>query len=117
MRPKLDRYKRNREYRKNPTRSRVFFPYILPFTPDFSSRRRYVDPPIDSGYEADDDYGDYDDARVRRDEALERIHDVEAYRMWRRAQVRARLDTEDLAMGVLQALTPNMPMALPYYPH
>ena len=117
MRPKLDRYKRNREYRKNPTRSRLFFPYILPFTADFSSRRRYVDPPIESGNEPDDDYSDYDDARVRRDEAIERMGNVEAYRAWRRAQIRAELDTEDLAMGVLQALTPNRPMALPYYRH
>jgi hypothetical protein len=117
MRPKLDRYKRNREYRKNPTRSRAFFPYILPFTPDFSSRRRYIDPPIDAGYEADDDYADYNDDRVRRDEAVERMASLAQYRAWRLAQVRAQLDTQDLAMGVLQALTPNRPMALPYYLH
>lgn len=116
MRRKIDRYKRNREYRKNPTRSRVFFPYILPFLPDFRSggaSARKPEPPIDHGYEPDDDYGDSD----YRDEALERMRDgVEAYRAWRRAQVRAQLDTQDLAEGVLQALTPNR-MLLPYYRH
>lgn len=35
MARKLTRYKLNRQFRKNPTRSRVFFPYILPFQADF----------------------------------------------------------------------------------
>lgn len=35
MARKLTRYKVNRQYRKNPTRSRVFFPYMLPFQRDF----------------------------------------------------------------------------------
>ena len=39
MARKLTRYKVNRQYRKNPTRSRVFFPYILPFQPDFRTTK------------------------------------------------------------------------------
>jgi hypothetical protein len=35
MARKLTRYKVNRQFRKNPTRSRVFFPYRLPFQRDF----------------------------------------------------------------------------------
>jgi hypothetical protein len=35
MARKLTRYKVNRQFRKNPTRSRVFFPYRLPFMSDF----------------------------------------------------------------------------------
>lgn len=35
MARKLTRYKVNRQYRKNPTRSRVFFPYRLPFQRDY----------------------------------------------------------------------------------
>ena len=118
MRRKFDRYKRNRQRRVNPTRSRVFFPPILPFIPDFSSPRfRKPAPPVDPGYDGDDDYDyDYDN---RRDEALDRMRDgVEAYRSWRRAQIRARyIDTQDLADGVLQALSANRPMALPYNLH
>jgi len=32
---KYDRYGRNRQFRRNPTRSRKFFPYQLPFQRDF----------------------------------------------------------------------------------
>lgn len=35
MARKLTRYKVNRQFRRNPTRSRVFFPYMLPFQADF----------------------------------------------------------------------------------
>jgi len=35
MARKYDRYGRNRQFRRNPTRSRKFFPYQLPFIPDF----------------------------------------------------------------------------------
>tara|TARA_B100001142_G_C13779283_1_gene440447 strand:- start:64 stop:522 length:459 start_codon:yes stop_codon:yes gene_type:complete len=35
MARKYDRYGRNRQFRRNPTRSRKFFPQILPFLPDF----------------------------------------------------------------------------------
>ena len=35
MARKYDRYGRNRQFRRNPTRSRKFFPYQLPFQPDF----------------------------------------------------------------------------------
>lgn len=35
MARKLDRYGRNRQFRRNPTRSPKFFPYRLPFQPDF----------------------------------------------------------------------------------
>jgi len=35
MARKYDRYGRNRQFRRNPTRSRKFFPHQLPFLPDF----------------------------------------------------------------------------------
>lgn len=35
MARKYDRYGRNRQFRRNPTRSRKFFPYQLPFQSDF----------------------------------------------------------------------------------
>jgi len=35
MARKYDRYGRNRQFRRNPTRSRKFFPHQLPFVPDF----------------------------------------------------------------------------------
>lgn len=35
MARKYDRYGRNRQFRRNPTRSRKFFPYQLPFKNDF----------------------------------------------------------------------------------
>jgi len=35
MARKYDRYGRNRQFRRNPTRSRKFFPYQLPFQNDF----------------------------------------------------------------------------------
>jgi len=35
MARKYDRYGRNRQFRRNPTRSRKFFPYQLPYQPDF----------------------------------------------------------------------------------
>ncbi len=35
MARKYDRYGRNRQFRRNPTRSPKFFPYELPFLPDF----------------------------------------------------------------------------------
>ena len=35
MARKYDRYGRNRQFRRNPTRSRRFFPYQLPFQSDF----------------------------------------------------------------------------------
>lgn len=35
MARKYDRYGRNRQFRRNPTRSPKFFPYTLPFLPDF----------------------------------------------------------------------------------
>lgn len=35
MARKYDRYGRNRQFRRNPTRSRKFFPYELPFIRDF----------------------------------------------------------------------------------
>jgi hypothetical protein len=35
MARKYDRYGRNRQFRRNPTRSRRFFPYRLPYQPDF----------------------------------------------------------------------------------
>ena len=35
MARKYDRYGRNRQFRRNPTRSRKFFPYRLPFQADF----------------------------------------------------------------------------------
>lgn len=35
MARKYDRYGRNRQFRRNPTRSRKFFPYELPFLNDF----------------------------------------------------------------------------------
>lgn len=35
MARKYDRYGRNRQFRRNPTRSRKFFPYRLPFMNDF----------------------------------------------------------------------------------
>ena len=35
MARKYDRYGRNRQFRRNPTRSPKFFPYRLPFQPDF----------------------------------------------------------------------------------
>jgi len=35
MARKIDRYGRNRQFRRNPTRSPKFFPYQLPFQPDF----------------------------------------------------------------------------------
>jgi len=35
MARKYDRYGRNRQFRRNPTRSRKFFPYSVPFQPDF----------------------------------------------------------------------------------
>ena len=35
MARKYDRYGRNRQFRRNPTRSRKFFPNQLPFLPDF----------------------------------------------------------------------------------
>jgi len=35
MARKYDRYGRNRQFRRNPTRSRKFFPNELPFLPDF----------------------------------------------------------------------------------
>jgi len=35
MARKYDRYGRNRQFRRNPTRSRKFFPHQLPFIPDF----------------------------------------------------------------------------------
>ena len=35
MARKFDRYGRNRQFRRNPTRSPKFFPYELPFLPDF----------------------------------------------------------------------------------
>lgn len=35
MARKYDRYGRNRQFRRNPTRSRNFFPYQLPFKNDF----------------------------------------------------------------------------------
>ena len=35
MARKFDRYGRNRQFRRNPTRSRKFFPYQLPFQNDF----------------------------------------------------------------------------------
>jgi len=35
MARKYDRYGHNRQYRLNPTRSRVFFPHMLPFQADF----------------------------------------------------------------------------------
>jgi len=35
MARKIDRYGRNRQFRRNPTRSPKFFPYPLPFQPDF----------------------------------------------------------------------------------
>lgn len=116
MRRKIDRYKRNREFRKNPTRSRVFFPYTLPFVPDFrigGYSPRKPEPPIDPGYDGDEDYED--DRVDRAVEAMQR--GVEYYRAWRRAQQRSEISTQDLALGVLQALTPNRPRMLPYYRH
>jgi hypothetical protein len=35
MARKYDRYGRNRQFRLNPTRNRKFYPYTLPFLPDF----------------------------------------------------------------------------------
>jgi len=35
MARKYDRYGRNRQFRRNPTRSRRFYPYQLPFQADF----------------------------------------------------------------------------------
>lgn len=35
MARKYDRYGRNRQFRRNPTRNPKFFPYELPFLPDF----------------------------------------------------------------------------------
>jgi len=35
MARKYDRYGRNRQFRRNPTRSRKFFPYQLPYKVDF----------------------------------------------------------------------------------
>lgn len=35
MARKYDRYGRNRQFRRNPTQSRKFFPYLLPFQNDF----------------------------------------------------------------------------------
>jgi len=35
MARKYDRYGRNRQFRRNPTRNRRFFPYKLPFQADF----------------------------------------------------------------------------------
>ena len=35
MARKYDRYGRNRQFRRNPTRSRKFFPYQLPYKSDF----------------------------------------------------------------------------------
>lgn len=35
MARKYDRYGRNRQFRRNPTRNPKFFPYQLPFLPDF----------------------------------------------------------------------------------
>lgn len=35
MARKYDRYGRNRQFRRNPTRSRRFFPYRIPFQADF----------------------------------------------------------------------------------
>jgi len=40
MARKYDRYGRNRQFRRNPTRSRKFFPYQLPFANDFRLIRR-----------------------------------------------------------------------------
>lgn len=40
MARKYDRYGRNRQFRRNPTRSRKFFPYELPFQPDFRLLKR-----------------------------------------------------------------------------
>lgn len=39
MARKYDRYGRNRQFRRNPTRSRYFFPYRLPFQNDFRLKR------------------------------------------------------------------------------
>jgi predicted component of viral defense system (DUF524 family) len=39
MARKYDRYGRNRQFRRNPTRNPKFFPYELPFLPDFSLKK------------------------------------------------------------------------------
>lgn len=39
MARKFDRYGRNRQFRRNPTRSRKFFPYRLPYQANFSVNR------------------------------------------------------------------------------
>lgn len=39
MARKIDRYGRNRQFRRNPTRSPKFFPYRLPFQANFSANR------------------------------------------------------------------------------
>lgn len=39
MARKIDRYGRNRQFRRNPTRSPKFFPYRLPFQANFSKFR------------------------------------------------------------------------------
>ena len=54
MARKYDRYGRNRQFRRNPTRSRKFFPYRLPFQANFSNYR------IPSIQEYDDEDGMYD---------------------------------------------------------
>ena len=41
MARKYDRYGRNRQFRRNPTRSRKFFPYRLPFQNDFRLKTPY----------------------------------------------------------------------------
>lgn len=54
MARKYDRYGRNRQFRRNPTRSPKFFPYRLPFQANFSANRA---PSIE---EYDDDDGMYE---------------------------------------------------------
>lgn len=78
MARKFDRYGRNRQFRRNPTRSRKFFPYRLPFQRDFqlmsdkgtelsaatASRWREVVKDVTSGkrgreYDSDEEHGYY----------------------------------------------------------
>lgn len=78
MARKFDRYGRNRQFRRNPTRSRKFFPYTLPFQHDFrllnnartelsagaASRWREVVKDVTSGkrgreYDSDEEHGYY----------------------------------------------------------
>lgn len=55
MARKIDRYGRNRQFRRNPTRSFKFFPYMLPFQANFSNFRA----PSIQEYDQDED-GMYD---------------------------------------------------------